>query len=134
MFKELTEQWDHFRHFPAGERFERYYRSRHHTERGMGKKALLIFAGILIMAAGVVFLAIPGPGLLVMLGGAALISRESLVVSRLFDRLEPRLWRLARWCEVKWKNLSPGRKTLLIFVAAILGLLVLYIAYNIFFK
>jgi hypothetical protein len=134
MLKELTEHWDDFRDYPPGERFERYYRSRHHTKRGMGKKALFICTGILIMAAGVVFLAIPGPGLLVMLVGAALIARESLFVSRLFDRLEPRLWRLAKWCEAKWLNLSPGGKTLLIFTVVGLGLIVLYIACKIYFK
>ncbi|HEX5057323.1 MAG TPA: PGPGW domain-containing protein [Gammaproteobacteria bacterium] len=132
MFKELSEHWDDFKHYPPGERFERYYRSRHHTQRSLGKKALLISAGILIMATGVIFLAIPGPGLLVMLVGAALIARESLYVSRLFDRFEPRLWQLTKWCEAKWRNLSPGGKILLILATAILGLLALYITYKIF--
>lgn len=134
MFKELSEHWDDFKHYPPGERFERYYRSRHHTQRSLGKKALLISAGILIMATGVIFLAIPGPGLLVMLVGAALIARESLFVSRLFDRVEPHLWQLTKWCEAKWRNLSLGGKALLIATAVLLGLMVLYIACKIYFK
>lgn len=134
MFKEIAEHWDHFRHYQPGERFERYYRSRHETKRSTTKKALLIGLGILVMAAGVIFLAIPGPGLLVMLVGAALIARESLFVSRLFDRLEPRLWKLARWCKKTWQGLPRGAKIFLIEIAAVLGLLALYIAYRIFFK
>lgn len=134
MFKEITEHWEQFRHYPAGERFERYYRCRHETQRSAIKKALLIGLGALIMATGVVFLAIPGPGLLVLLVGAALIARESLFVSRLFDRLEPRAWKAARWCRNNWKNLPLMAKALLIAAAAILGLIALYIAYKIFFR
>jgi len=134
MFKELAEHWDHFRHHPPGERFERYYRSRHHTKRSVGKKALLVGTGILIMAAGVVFLAIPGPGLLVMMGGAVLIARESLFVSRLFDRCEPRLWQLTKWCEAKWRNLSLGGKALLIVPFLLLGAAALVASCKILFK
>jgi hypothetical protein len=133
MFKVITEHWGQFRHYPVGERFQRYYRSRHESNRSTTKKILIIGAGSLIMATGIIFLAIPGPGLLVMLGGAALIARESLFVSRLFDRLEPHLWKLARWCKKTWQHLPIGAKILLLAIAAISGLLALYIAYNIFF-
>jgi hypothetical protein len=134
MFKVLTEHWEQFRHYRPGERFERYYCSRHESSRSATKKALLIGLGALIMAIGVVFLAIPGPGLLVMLVGAGLIARESLYVSRLFDRIEPNAWKLARWLKRNWQSLSLGSKIVLFAIAAILGLLALYIAYTIFFK
>jgi uncharacterized protein (TIGR02611 family) len=133
MLKELKQHWAQFKKYPSGERFERYYRARHETQKGLLKKTLLITVGSVIMAAGIIFLAIPGPGLLVMLGGAALIARESLFVSRLFDRLEPRLWRLTEWCEAKWKSLSPSSRILLIALALVLGAFALYIAYKIFF-
>lgn len=133
MFKEIAEHWDQFRHYPPGKRFERYYRSRHESQRSTTKKILLITTGAVIMAAGVVFLAIPGPGLLVLLGGAALIARESLFVSRLFDRLEPRMWKLAVWCKTKWQSLPLGSRILLLIIAGILGLIALYIAYKILF-
>lgn len=134
MFKELSEHWEQFRHYPTGERFERYYRSRHESQRGMLKKSLLITLGILIMVAGLFFLAVPGPGIVIFLIGATLVARESLYVSRIFDRLEPRAWKAARWCKRNWQSLSLTSKILLLAIAAILGLLALYIAYRIFFK
>lgn len=134
MFEQISQHWEQFRHYPSGERFERYYRSRHESTRSTTKKALLMGAGILVMVAGVIFLAIPGPGLLVMLIGAGLIARESLFVSRTFDRMEPHVLKLARWCKKTWQSLPKEAKILLIAIATILGLLALYIAYNIFFK
>jgi hypothetical protein len=133
MFKEIKQHWTQFRKYPQGERFERYYGSRHNVKRGFLKKILLIAAGILIMAAGVIFLAIPGPGLLVMLLGAVLIARESLFVSRLFDRLEPHLWRFARWCRKTWQEMSSASKTALVVSAAMLGVLALFMAIYIIF-
>ena len=96
MFRKIIEHWDQFRHYPAGERFERYYQSRHGAKRGAIKKISLMVLGSLCMIMGVIFLVIPGPGLLLMALGATLIARESLYISRVFDRLEPGLWKLAR--------------------------------------
>lgn len=134
MFKEITEHWEQFRHYPVGERFERYYRCRHESKRSMTKKALLIGLGALIMVAGLFFMAVPGPGIVIFLVGAIFVARESLFVSRLFDRLEPRAWKVARWCRKNWKSLPLISKILLLAVVAILGLIVLYIAYKIFFR
>jgi hypothetical protein len=133
MFTEIKQHWIQFRKYPVGERFERYYGSRHNVERGPVKKVFLISTGILIMTAGIIFLAIPGPGLLVMLLGAALIARESLFVSRLFDRLEPHLWKFARWCRKTWQELSTASKTALVVIAAMLGVLALFMAFYIIF-
>ncbi|HEY3487063.1 MAG TPA: PGPGW domain-containing protein [Gammaproteobacteria bacterium] len=98
------------------------------------KKTLLISAGILLMAVGVIFLAIPGPGLLVILAGAALIAQESLFVSRLFDRVEPHIWRLARWCRIKWQGFSLAIKILLITIAALVAGVALFGTYKIFYQ
>jgi hypothetical protein len=54
--------------------------------------------GMLLLAAGLAMLVLPGPGLLVGLLGAALIAGESLSVARLLDRLDvcvTALWK--RW-------------------------------------
>lgn len=134
MSPEIKKHWAQFKKYPPGERFERYYRARHETQQGIIKKTLLISAGIVIMAAGVIFLAIPGPGLLVLLIGAGLIARESLFISRLFDRLEPRMWKLVRWCKAKWRSLPMGARILLIAIVAVLAAAILLTAYRIFFK
>ena len=50
------------------------------------------------MLAGVVMLVMPGPGLLAMILGAALIAEESLIAARLLDRLDRFFTRqYARW-------------------------------------
>jgi hypothetical protein len=85
MLKTLKEHWHIFKKAPVGERFERYYQSRHEAQRSLTKKILLIGMGAVVMLVGVFFLAVPGPGLVVLLLGAVLIARESLFVSRLFD-------------------------------------------------
>jgi hypothetical protein len=133
MFKEIKQHWSQFRKYPAGKRFELYYGSRHNVERGPLKKIFLIATGIVIMMAGIIFLAIPGPGLLVMLLGAALIARESLFVSRLFDRLEPYLWKFARWCRNTWQELSSAAKTSLVVIAAMFGVVAMFLAIFIVF-
>jgi hypothetical protein len=133
MFNEIKQHWSQFRRYPKGERFERYYGSRHNAERSTVKKILLISMGILIMAAGIIFLAIPGPGLLVMLLGAVLIARESLFVSRLFDRMEPHMWKFAKWCRQTWQGLSSAAKTGLVVVAAMLGVMAMFMAIYIIF-
>jgi hypothetical protein len=134
MLEKITRHWNQFRRYPPGERFERYYRYRHESRRSPVKKVLLIGLGGLIVVAGIIFLATPGPGLLVLLIGAGLIARESLQLSRLFDRLEPRVWRGVGWCRTNWQRLSLSTRILVLAVAAIPVLLTLYPTYKIFFK
>lgn len=70
-----------------GRRFSAHYRHRrrHH---GQWLRAFSIAAGATLMAVGALLLLTPGPGLLALLAGAAILARESPRAARTFDRLE----------------------------------------------
>lgn len=87
MFNGLRE---HFRGFLAsrsGTRFRRHHRRRQ-VRPHLLHTILAVGGGLLLIVAGIVMLVLPGPGLLVMVIGAALIAGESLLVARLLDRVD----------------------------------------------
>ena len=86
--------WDRFVTARPGRRFfERYQRMRQ-AQSGAWKRCAFVCAGILVCLAGIFFLVVPGPGLLILAVGLALIAQESAWMARLLDRLGLRLRRL----------------------------------------
>lgn len=133
MLEQLKRQWERFREFPAGERFECHYERRQEHRGTPFKRALFIGGGLLIMAAGVFFLPAPGPGMLILLIGASLVAQESRVAARVLDWTELRLRTIASWAESRWHDASPAIKVLLaVSVLVVLGA-VAYGAYVVFF-
>ena len=85
-------------HGQPGRRFQERYR-RMHAEKGSAwKRCGLFCAGIVLTLVGVFFLAVPGPGIPILVVGLALIAQESVTLARWLDRTE---LRLRRW----WKKL-----------------------------
>ena len=70
----------------------------HARNTGAWKRCAFFAAGIVLTLVGVCFLALPGPGLPILVVGLALIAQESVTMARLLDRTE---LRLRRW----WKKL-----------------------------
>ena len=94
----VKRQWKHFVAMPSGRRFQTRHRLRRSQTGGLWRKVLVVGLGALIVLAGVVMLVMPGPGLLAMILGAALIAEESLIAARLLDRLDCYCTRqYARW-------------------------------------
>jgi hypothetical protein len=87
MFEAIRRSWNRFRAAPAGTRFQSRHRRRE-SRSGLVRKVLVIAAGGVLIALGVVMIVLPGPGLLAMLLGAALIAEESSVAARWFDRAD----------------------------------------------
>lgn len=82
----LKQRWRLLRQGRPGRRFqERYERS---PASHPAKKWLLIGLGVALMAAGVVLLPAPGPGILVIALGGAIAAEESLSLARLLDWTE----------------------------------------------
>jgi len=80
----------HFRAFLAsrsGTRFRRQHRRRQARPHPV-RTVLAVIGGVLVFLVGIVMLVTPGPGLLVMAIGAALVAGESLLVARTLDRLD----------------------------------------------
>lgn len=62
------------------------------------RTVIMVGVGLLLFAAGLAMLVLPGPGVLVATIGAAMIAGESLLVARWLDRADfclSRLW--LRW-------------------------------------
>jgi hypothetical protein len=90
MFKSLQNTWRHFRDAEPGQRFLLRYRE--HKSGTSSKFSVLISVtlGLALLAAGVLGLVFPGPGLLGLALGAAVLAQESEKASKALDRLE--LW------------------------------------------
>lgn len=76
---------------PPGERFQRRHaRLRRRRETGGPLRLLRLFGGAVISLLGLVLVPLPGPGILIVLAGAALMAGESGRLARRLDRTE--LW------------------------------------------
>jgi len=72
----------------------RYERRSHHRKSPVARLAWTI-AGIVAVVGGIVLMPAPGPGIPVVLVGAAILAEESLYVARALD-----------WCELKLRGRS----------------------------
>ena len=91
MLKQLKQSWRRFKAGLPGRRFQQQFRLRQEFRSGAARKALFIASGILLAAAGVFLLFVPGPGIIILLIGAVLIAQQSSWAARAFDRIEIRL-------------------------------------------
>lgn len=110
MLEKLRDEWRRFKSRKPGERFRERYRHKQRSGRGLVQKVLVMAAGALLFAVGVLLLAFPGPGTILMFIGAGLIAEESLLVARGLDWLELRLRTLYRRVMRLWNHTSLGRK------------------------
>ena len=99
MVSRLHSEWRRFVKAPAGTRFQQGYRERAPGAASLGWRLLRWAAGLAALAAGTVMLFTPGPGLLAMAFGAALLARESLAVARRCDACE--LWLREAWSRLR---------------------------------
>ncbi len=100
LMQHLRREWRAFRGDSPGQRFKNQHRRM--REAGSAKlRALAIGLGVVLLAGGVVLLFVPGPGLIVVVFGLALLAGESRTLAGLLDRAEPhvRRWHagLRRW-------------------------------------
>ena len=83
----LKDLWLELAHGTPGRRF----RDRHgHAHNGL-RRALFILAGALLIVVGILLFVTPGPGMVVIGIGAAIIATESGRVAALLDELELRV-------------------------------------------
>lgn len=128
MLEKWKESWKEFERSPPGERFERMYRRRRMTGSAAVRVGL-IAAGVLLIVGGIVLLAIPGPGLLVIAFGGALIAQQFLFVARAFDQLELLLRKLHRAGLAFWKKASTAVRAAIVASAALVAAGATYLAY-----
>jgi hypothetical protein len=120
MLDELRRQWRDFRDDEPGRRFQNQQaRAR---EGSVAMRVGLLVAGVGLLAGGVVLLFVPGPGLLLLVFGAALVAGESMAVARLLDRAEPPLRRAAGRAAAWWREASVLTRVLVAAAAAVAAL------------
>ena len=96
MLKRLKEYWNELKRGQPGSRFQDQHDKERKEARSTVGRVLRIIAGVVLIPVGVFFLAVPGPGLLVIALGAWLIASEFRVVAAALDALELRIRRIAR--------------------------------------
>ena len=97
MLRRLKAGWRELKHGRPGRRFEeRYLRARQGPACGRIRKCLLIAGGFLIVLVGIVFLPMPGPGMLIIAIGALMMAEESRAAARTLDWLEAKARRLVK--------------------------------------
>ena len=83
-------------HSQPGRRFQERYRRMHADKTSLWKRCAFVCAGVLLSLVGVFFLAVPGPGIPILVIGLALIAQES------------KRWR-ARWTAPSCESAPGGR-------------------------
>jgi hypothetical protein len=136
MLVALKRQWHGLQRSQPGHRFQNRYASarRHRDQVPTWQRLLQLGASLVLLAAGVVFVFIPGPAILFFALAGAMLASESRTVARALDWTELRIrsgWhRAARF----WSGLGVGgRVALLSLLAALVGAAG-FVAWRIFFR
>ena len=82
--------WQELKSGTPGRRFASVYEERHRHPESQATRALVIGAGVALVALGMVMVLTPGPGALFALVGASLIASESRGFAHALD-----------WCELR---------------------------------
>jgi Putative transmembrane protein (PGPGW) len=129
MLEKWKQQWGAFKRAPPGERFLRRYQAR---KRGghPGLRIVSVVVGLVLVVGGAVLLVIPGPGLLVIGFGGALIAQEFRWAAVALDRTEVALRKWARFGARFWESASVAVRVLVVALAGILAAGAGYLAWK----
>lgn len=132
MFDRIRRSWGLLKSGKPGDRFERFYKNQQEG-RSPVRKVVSIVIGVAIVAAGLVLLPAPGPGMLVVALGFGLLAREFLVVARALDWLEPRLRKAVAAGKRLWTRSSMAGRAALVLGAAVIVAAASFGAYRVMF-
>lgn len=121
MLDGIRHRWRELRASEPGHRFQDRYDRSHQEDEGRTRKTLIIGAGVLVLLAGLFFLPAPGPGMVIVALGAALIARESRRMASLLDAMELKGRDLIEWSRKVWKEAGPPTRILIVLVATALA-------------
>lgn len=127
---EVKDEYRQVKDDEPGHRFE------HHRERMKRKPtwfaAVRLVLGLVLVGGGVVLLFIPGPGLLAIVFGLALLAGMSTRAARVMDRIEPELRHCAQWMRRHWLHIGGAAKAAVVLVALAVVALVGYALVRLF--
>lgn len=109
---------DKLRNDPPGERFQRQYDRL--QQRSAVVRVLLSIAGGLLVAAGVAFMVLPGPGLPLLVVGLGMLAGLSHKLARALDRAEPFIRRQLHRVARHWRELTGYGKAAIVAVGVVI--------------
>jgi hypothetical protein len=133
MLHELRHAWLELQAAEPGRRFRDRYRRRTNEKKGGVRKPLIMAAGIGLITVGLVGMVAPGPGVIGIALGAALVAQESYAAATLLDELELQGRKMADAALARWRGLSPGARAALVLVAAAIVLVAAFALYRLVF-
>lgn len=121
---DIRDEWHLLKDDSPGRRFQNHRERMLHGSRVLAMVRAVV--GIVLLAAGVVLLFIPGPGLLVIVFGLALLAGMSASLARVMDRAEPAIRHGAHRSKERWAARSTAGKSALVAVVVAGVLLAAY--------
>ena len=87
----IKDAWRRFRSAAPGTRFKRQYQENQSERKHKWFRPAVILVGVIVVLVGIVALPAPGPGMLVIAAGAALLARESRWLAEKLDVAEVKI-------------------------------------------
>lgn len=104
MFDKHKRSWRQLKAGRPGTRFQSHQEAQQKSNRPAWVRPVRIAAGTVMLAVGLVALPAPGPGILVIALGAAVIAGESRLAARALDWGECRLREAWTWAGNAWET------------------------------
>lgn len=110
MFKELKHEWSQLKRGKPGSRFQDQFDRNQREKKSNIGRVLRVVAGLILLPIGLFFLAVPGPGLVIIAIGAVLIAREFGFAARFLDAVEVWSRNVITWTQRRWERLVKARR------------------------
>lgn len=119
MLERLRRDWKEFKNDTPGKRFVNRFDKTDRTPGARGWRIGIMIAGLLVAAAGIVLMPLPGPGILIVALGAGMLSQGSKRMARALDWSEVRGRKLAVRAKRAWNAAPMPIKGVVAILAAI---------------
>lgn len=131
----LKKSWQELKKGRPGQRFqERAKRGKEErASQSWIKRFLKPALAVILIVAGLILCVIPGPGLPLVIVGAALLAERSLIIARSLDWTEVRGQKMLAWAKRWWSHGTEAGRFAAVLIAAVLLGGAAYGAYSITF-
>jgi len=121
MFSGLKRSWRELKKGRPGHRFqERAERSKRKRSSHSGiKRFLKLVVALLLVVGGMILCVIPGPGLPLLIIGAALLAERSRTIARGLDWIEVKARRVIAWGKAWWRHATGTGKFAAVLIGAV---------------
>ncbi len=122
--------WRHFKKSKPGDRFQVRYYYRKQSGPGRLSRIFNIVVGSVLVIVSTFFGWAPGPGVVTLVIGLAMVGGEFLIVARFLDWSEVRLRMLAQLASKVWAGATPVGRTLIVVLILVCVAALAYGAYS----